>query len=77
MYTSVTPFLMHDSRSRKGMVFVPKHGKKHAKAQIRHPLGTVKAHLNIAKAHFRHSLGTVLARFRHGLGTNIQRWALF
>ena len=41
-------------------------GNKHATAQIRHVL-------NIAKAHFRHSL----ARFRHGLGTNIQRWALF
>ena len=28
VYTSVTPCLMHDSRSRKGTVFVPKHGKK-------------------------------------------------
>ena len=52
----------HDSRSRKGTVFVSKHGKKHAKAQIRHTLGTVKAH-------FRHSLGTVLARFRHKYST--------
>ena len=43
VYTSVTACLMHDSRSRKGTVFVPKHGKKHAKAQIRHTLGTVKA----------------------------------
>ena len=44
VYTSVTPCLMHDSCSRKGTVFVPKHGKKkHAKAQIRHTLGTVKA----------------------------------
>ena len=28
VYTSVTLCLMHDSRSRKGTVFVPKHGKK-------------------------------------------------
>ena len=28
VYTSVTPCLMHDSLSRKGTVFVPKHGKK-------------------------------------------------
>ena len=32
VYTSVTPCLMHDSRSRKGTVFVPKHGKKTCKA---------------------------------------------
>ena len=31
VYTSVTPCLMHDSRSRKGTVFVPKHGKKTCK----------------------------------------------
>ena len=62
VYTSVTPYIMHDSRSRKGTGFVPKHGKKHAKAEIRHTLGTVKAH-------FRHSLGTVLARFRHKYST--------
>ena len=59
VYTSVTPCLMHDSRSRKGTVFVPKHGKKTCK-------GTV---LYIAKAHFRHSLGTILARFRHKYST--------
>ena len=34
---------MHDSRSRKGTVFVPKQEKKHTKAQIRHTLGTVQA----------------------------------
>ena len=31
VYTSVTPCLTHDSRSRKGTVFVPKHGKKTCK----------------------------------------------
>ena len=31
VYTSVTPCLMHDSRTRKGTVFVPKHGKKTCK----------------------------------------------
>ena len=31
VYTSVTPCLMYDSRSRKGTVFVPKHGKKTCK----------------------------------------------
>ena len=30
-YTSVTPCLMHDSRSKKGTVFVPKQGKKTCK----------------------------------------------
>ena len=43
VYTSVTPCLMHNLCSRKGTVFVLKHGKKHAKAQIRHTLGTFKA----------------------------------
>ena len=43
VYTSVTPCLMLDWRSRKGTVFVLKQGKKHAKAQIRHTLGTAKA----------------------------------
>ena len=66
VFMSVTPCLMHDSRSRKGTVFVPKHGKKTCKgtlqAQLRHVF-------NIAKAHFRHSLGTVLARFRHKYST--------
>ena len=59
VYTSITPSFMHDSRSRKGTGFVPKHRKKTCK-------GTDKAHWikaqlghvsNIAKAHFRHSLG--------------------
>ena len=31
VYTGVTPCLMHDSCSRKGTVFVPKHGKKTCK----------------------------------------------
>ena len=31
VYTSVKPCLMHDSRSRKGTVIVPKHGKKTCK----------------------------------------------
>ena len=31
VYMSVTPCLTHDSRSRKGTVFVPKHGKKTCK----------------------------------------------
>ena len=31
VYTSVTPCLTHDSRSRKGTVFVPKHAKKTCK----------------------------------------------
>ena len=31
VYTNVTPCLMHDSRSRKGTVFLPRHGKKTCK----------------------------------------------
>ena len=31
VYTSITPCLMHNSRGRKGTVFVPKHGKKSCK----------------------------------------------
>ena len=31
VYTNVTPCLMHDSRSRKGTVFVPKQGEKTCK----------------------------------------------
>ena len=31
VYTSVTPCLTHHSRSRRGTVFVPKHGKKTCK----------------------------------------------
>ena len=79
VYTSVTLCLVHDSRSRKGMVFVQSTGKKNMQ---RHRLGTLQAQLrhllNIAKAHFRHSLGTVLAWFGHGLALiNIQHCALF